>query len=77
MNCSRRSPPTPDATGPPTWIGLALATALSGSDSCRPPHLAAAPDGLCTAILIDNVPADAAHVHGVPSRAVGATREVR
>lgn len=36
----------------------------------------AASDGLCTAILIDDAPADTDHVHRVLSHAIGASREV-
>lgn len=36
--------------------------------------LVATSDGLCTAILIDNSPADLAHVHRVLSQALGAQR---
>jgi TetR/AcrR family transcriptional regulator, regulator of biofilm formation and stress response len=36
--------------------------------------LVAASDGLCTAILLDNAPADVDHVHAVLTQAVGAPR---
>ncbi|MFI6483680.1 TetR/AcrR family transcriptional regulator [Nonomuraea sp. NPDC050663] len=51
-----------------------LAATLT-SDEPSIAALVAASDGLCTAILIDNIPADTDHVQRVLARALGAPRE--